>query len=171
MYKFKYLVKCYCILFRLWNGRSFEHFQYHKNFHFLNNTLHVLQACKSVVWRRVIVHRPALLDIPTMLFLCFQKLMSFLNARKSNKSWTKTQQCLNAVKHKPAQTQQYEHDSDNMMHLSVKHINLHERRLQRRWERGNTSLCPQIFPWFHPHPFQWSLKSKEIYPCYFYFQY
>ena len=31
---------------------------------------------------------PALLDMPTMLFFCFQKLMSFLNARKSNRSWT-----------------------------------------------------------------------------------
>lgn len=29
---------------------------------------------------------PALLDIPTMLFFCFQKLMSFLNARKSKRS-------------------------------------------------------------------------------------
>lgn len=30
---------------------------------------------------------PALLDIPTMLFFCFQKLMSFLKARKSKRSW------------------------------------------------------------------------------------
>lgn len=29
---------------------------------------------------------PALLDIPTMLFFCFQKLMSFLKARKSKRS-------------------------------------------------------------------------------------
>lgn len=33
---------------------------------------------------------PALLDIPTMLFFCFQKLMSFLNARKSKRSWNNT---------------------------------------------------------------------------------
>lgn len=31
-------------------------------------------------------NKPALLDIPTILFFCFQKLMSFLKARKSKRS-------------------------------------------------------------------------------------
>lgn len=38
------------------------------------------------------VSLPALLDIPTMLFFCFQKLMSFLNAKKSNRSCEKKEQ-------------------------------------------------------------------------------
>ena len=35
---------------------------------------------------------PALVDMPIMLFFFFQKLMSFLNARKSKSSWKRTGQ-------------------------------------------------------------------------------
>lgn len=43
------------------------------------------QMCVFFSWEQSSL--PALLDIPTMLFFCFQKLMSFLNARKSKRSW------------------------------------------------------------------------------------
>lgn len=38
---------------------------------------------------------------------------------------------------------------------------LHGKLPQKRWEQESIDLCPQIFPWFHQHLSQWSLKVQK----------
>lgn len=64
-----------------------EHYGEHRSEAFNASSLERWR-CVLAISRRAF-SLPALLDIPTMLFFCFQKLMSFLNARKSKRSWKK----------------------------------------------------------------------------------